>query len=106
MERLMDFEEKVRSSAVASLCEAAAKSLQVPMTDPTFAAWVPLHHALPKSRLVSVTLVMVVFYPRMFWARIADACTACQSLSVQDKLVRVLALLLVRLWGAKGRWRL
>ena len=29
VERLMDFEEKVRSSAVAALCEAATKSLQV-----------------------------------------------------------------------------
>lgn len=29
VERLMDFEEKVRSSAVAALCETATKSLQV-----------------------------------------------------------------------------
>lgn len=29
VERLMDFEEKVRSSAMAALCEAATKDLQV-----------------------------------------------------------------------------
>ncbi len=29
VERLMDFEEKVRSRAVAALCEAATKDLQV-----------------------------------------------------------------------------
>ena len=33
VERLMDFDEKVRSSAIAAICDAAVKNLQV---DPCF----------------------------------------------------------------------
>jgi len=29
VERLMDFDEKVRSSAIAAICDAAVKNLQV-----------------------------------------------------------------------------
>jgi len=56
VERLMDFDEKVRSSAIAAICDAAVKNLQV---DPwTFTGPIKAFQPNQRMRLCNIFLGM------------------------------------------------
>ncbi|BDA45205.1 Sister chromatid cohesion protein PDS5 homolog A [Coccomyxa sp. Obi] len=71
VERLMDFEEKVRSSAVAALCEAATKNLQAVGQKALIAASERLRDAKRTVRRDTATQLMSVF--RAYSSKVHDA---------------------------------